>query len=762
VSHRIWHLSAALVVVASGALGEELKAVEARRIDAPIRVDGRLDEPAWARAQVIDDFVQQDPDEGEPVTERTEVRVLYDADRLYVGFECYDSQPGRVVANEMRRDGQLWQNDNVFVLLDTYGDKRQGFFFRTNALGALSESAVTDGGQNINGDWDCIWEVTGRRHEKGWTAEFAIPFDQLRFEASGSMVWGVNFGRNIMRTNESAQWVPVPRSESWPGTYHPTYTGRLVGLEGIHSPAHFDIKTYFLGGAARYVEDEESAAERAAERDLGLDVKYGVTPNLTLDLTINTDFAQVEADQEEVNLTRFSLYFPEKREFFLEGSGLFAFGAGIGGWGPPPLSLFYSRSIGIEEDQEVPILGGGKLTGKVGPYSVGALNITTGKKTFLQEEEAERYVTDSGELLGEDDPRLDEVTIVDMVDVDVVDTVRVQRTNFSVLRLQRDIFSRSTVGLIATNKQSDTGSGYHRAGGVDLMLRPQDEWRMNAMVAGSWTPDAAEGDLAWYLANDWRNDRLHVSASYLDIGPDFTAEMGFVQRTDVRSFDLEAELDLRPKAHGIRGIGMGLSGSYLLDHDNELQGREVGIDGGAYLDSGDGFDLEINYIFDRVDEAFEVEDVEIEAGEYEMIDGWLRGGTSDSRAFAASGRVGYGGYFGGRRLSLSADSRWRATYQLAIEMRYERNRIDFGEDDFTTNIIGSRISYSLNTRFFTKLFTQWSDAENRLSANFLLNYIYRPGSDFYLVYDQVWDTSGDGLRSGAWTLLSKFTYFFSF
>ena len=712
---------ALLLFVGLGELkAEGVKTLEAVRIDAQIRVDGRLDEATWARAQVIDDFVQQDPDEGAEVSERTEVRVLYDAERLYVGFECYDAEPERVVANEMRRDGALWQNDNVYVLLDTYGDRRQGFFFRTNALGAQGESAVTDGGQNINGNWDCIWEVAGRRHDKGWTVELAIPFDQLRFEESASMEWGINFGRNITRTNESAQWVPVPRSESWPGTYHPTYTGRLIGLEGIESSAHFDLKPYLLGGAARYVEEEVS--ERTGERDAGLDIKYGVTPNLTLDLTVNTDFAQVEADQEEVNLTRFSLYFPEKREFFLEGSGLFTFGAGIGGWGPPPVSLFYSRRIGIDEEheQQVPIIGGGKLTGKAGAYSVGALSMLTDESS------------------------------------------QIPRTSFSVLRLQRDVLSRSTVGVIATNQQSDFGDGYHRAGGVDMMFRPQDEWRMNGMVASSWSPHPGESGLAWYLANDWRNDRLHVNASYLDVGPDFTANMGFVQRTDIRAFDLDADLELRPEKYGIRGVGVDFSGSYLLDHDSELLGRRIEVGSGLFTDSGDGVSLDAGYLYDRVDEMFEVGDAEVEIGEYEMVEAGLRGNTSDSRPFAVGGRVGYGGYFGGRRLSFGANNQWRPTYQLAIETRYERNRIDFGDIDFTANIVGARISYSLNTRFFTKLFTQWNDTDNRLSANFLLNYIYKPGSDFYLVYDQRWDTSGDGLRSEAWTLLSKFTYFFSF
>jgi len=709
--NALWIVLLAIILVKT-ATGNE-KTIQALKIEETINIDGQLNETSWVRAQPADDFIQQSPDEGQPITERTEVRVLYDTQKLYIGFECYDSQPGKVVANEMRRDGELWQNDNVYVLLDTYGDKRRGFFFRTNALGAQADSTVTDGGQNINGSWDCIWECAGQRHKNGWTVELAIPFNQLRFKESEEMVWGINFGRNIMRTNESAQWVQVPINESWPGTYHPTYQGKLLGLKGIHSPAHLDFKPYLLGGVSESFEDEDW--DRDADGDTGLDVKYGVTSNLTLDLTVNTDFAQVEADREEVNLTRFSLYFPEKREFFLEGQGLFACGAGFGGWGPPPLSIFYSRRIGIEEDKQVPILGGAKLTGKVGSYSVGALNILT-QKTDVS-----------------------------------------PRTNFSVVRIQRDILNSSCLGFIMTNRQSGLDSDYHRNGGIDLSLRPQDQWKIKAMVAGSWSPNENERGLAWYLSNDWRNDIFRLDMSYLDIGPDFTAEMGFVRRTNIRSFNMDTGLELRPNSHGIRSIGIDLRGDYLLDHDNALLGWESTFHSGMYLDSGEGFGFDIERNFDRVDEPFEIEDSEIPAGDYKMIRLGAGGGTSESRPFSIFGDGSYGDYFNGKRFGFDLDGRWRATYQLAIEMRYGYNYIDLPENNFATNVVGTRISYSLNTRFFTKVFAQWNDTRDRASMNFLLHYIYRPGSDFYLVYDHVWDTS-DEFNTRVWTILGKLTY----
>ncbi len=683
-----------------------------------IEIDGHLNEEDWAQAQVINDFTQQFPDEGRPSTERTEVRMLYSMEKLYIGFECYDSEPEKVVANEMRRDGRLWQNDNVYVMLDTYGDKRQCVFFRTNALGALSDTAVTDGGENLNGSWDCIWEAAGRRHDKGWTVEIAIPFNQLRFKKGDSMVWGVNFGRNIARKNETTQWIPVPRSESWPGTYHPIYQGKLTGLQGIASPSYFNVKPYLLGGLARNLSDE--AWQRTTERDLGLDMKYGVTSNLTLDLTLNTDFAQVEADQEEVNLTRFSLFFPERREFFLEGSGLFAFGAGIGDFGPPPLSVFYSRRIGIENDKQVRLLGGGKLTGKVGSYSVGALNMTTDASS--------------------ESPLM----------------------NFSVLRMQRDILSDSTVGFILTNRQSDLGE-YHRNGGVDLFFRPHDQWRMRAMGVGSWSPYPDERDFAWYLSNDWRNDSFRVNASYLDIGPQFTSEMGFMRRRDIRSLMLDADYEIQVRRYGVQEADATFTGSYLLDHDNRLIGWDLGIGGGMILEgSDDGFDLDFKRFFDRVEEPFSVGDVEIPAGDYQMNQVSLTTFTETSRPFSLFGQMDYGDYFHGDRVSLSIQSQWRMTYQFAIETRYQRNWINLPETDlFTTNVVGTRISYALNTRFFTKLYAQWNDSAERASANFLLNYIYRPGSDFYFVFDQAWNAAEGNLQDREWTVLSKFTYLFS-
>ncbi|MBT3268567.1 carbohydrate binding family 9 domain-containing protein [Candidatus Poribacteria bacterium] len=688
------------------------KTIRARRVTDAIEIDGRFDETSWSATQGVEDFVQQEPNEGEPISDPTRVRVMYDDENLYIGFECWDAEPDRIVANEMRRDGALWQNDNVYITLDTYGAKREGYFFRTNPLGAQEDMAIAKDGDDLNGDWDCIWETGAYIHDEGWNVEIAIPFSQLRFLEADEMTWGVNFGRNISRLNGAAQWVPVPRSEYHMGTFRPTYTAPLTGIRGIRASSHLDVKPYIVGGGSEEFDEDTLTWGDAFERDIGLDVKYGVTTNLTLDVTLNTDFAQVESDREEVNLTRFDLFFPEKREFFLEGSGMFSFGAG--GDYEPDMALFYSRRIGVEEETLVPVLAGTKLTGKMGSYSLGALTVLTDKTDLSP------------------------------------------RKSYSVLRVQRDILRRSQMGAIVTNQELlGDGDGYFRNGGVDVTLRPTDQWRVDALVAGSATPDADESGLAFYAANNWRNDNFRVSASYLDIAPDFTAETGFVRRDNMRRLHVDAGAEKHGDAR-IRGMDVQGKGNYLVDHDNEVIGWDFGGEAGMYFSSGEGFGVGFGRSYDIVDEAFEVGDAEVLPGEYHMLGAGAGFGTNESRPLSLFSQVQYGEFFGGTRVGVDADVRWRATHQLAVEWRYGHNRIDLPDESTTTNVLGTRVSYSLNTRFFTKLFAQYNDTSDRAGVNFLLNYIYRPGSDFYLVYDQSWDTS-DGLHARSWAILSKLT-----
>nr|MQY60220.1 hypothetical protein [bacterium] len=337
--------------------GQDSEALQitALKISQPITVDGYLKETLWKRAHFVNNFIQKEPNEGAPATEPTEIRVLFDDLYLYIGVVCFDSQPEKIVANEMRRDGEL-QNDDYFeVFIDASHDHRNAFYFAVNPLGARRDALIRDEGSNINWNWDGIWIAKAKRTERGWTAEIAIPFYTLRFKKSKNQTWGINFGRHIARKREEIYWSPILRDYGWFGKYKVSYCGHLQGLENLNKGNRIQLMPYLIGGGIQ--EEEEDSLSRSG--DLGLDLKYRLTSNLTADMTVNTDFAQVEADQEQFNMTRFSLFFPEKRGFFLEGADIFRVGERYRAYEPPSTLLFFSRTIGLSEDgREIPVIGG--------------------------------------------------------------------------------------------------------------------------------------------------------------------------------------------------------------------------------------------------------------------------------------------------------------------------------------------------------------------------------------------------------------------
>ena len=715
------------------ALGE-VHRVRALRVSEPPKIDGRLEEPVWQEAEAAKGFTQRDPVEGAPASERTWVRVLYDQRKIYFGFMCFDSQPEKIVANEMRRDSNLDENDSVEILMDTYNDRRGGFFFRVNPLGAREDKLVGDEGRSTHGDWNCLWEAEACIVEQGWQAEIAIPFSQLRFRNEGNMVWGVNFGRNIRRNNEDAHWVPVSRSLGFSARYHTAHLGELVGLEGIRPRLHLEVKPYVLPGASADL--SEMPAIRETVFDVGLDVKYGITPNLTADLTFNTDFAQVEADQEEVNLTRFSLFFPEKRDFFLEGVELFQFGTGGGGWrGPPPVLLFYSRRIGLEEEEDIPILFGAKLTGKLGAYSVGVLDVLTDKESYLDEDDALQTAP---------------------------------RTNFSVVRLRRDVLARSSVGLMAVNKQTALDSVYNRGLGADVRLSLLDNLHVGGFVAKTWSPEEQGRDWTGYMKVDWGGDLFRGELSVLDVGEHFNAEMGYTQREDIRKVVSEVRVMPRPGIPWIRQMYIGPQWTYTEDHRGVVQSRSVEFNVWSRLEAGGWAGINVERDYEWLDEDFEIRDeVFIPIGSYTVTTVRLMVSPESSRGIGGRMSLDGGGFYDGSRKGISLSGEWKPNPRFTLEGRYNHNRIDLDrvrrEDrwttySFSTNVLSTRLSYSFSTDLFARAFIQWNDDEERISNNFLLNYRYRPGSDIYLVYNQSWDTSGGRVKTDNWTVLGKVTY----
>ena len=713
---------------------------EAYRTYESIEVDGELTESDWQKATPVRQFIQYEPDEGAAMTEPTEVRILYDDRHIYFGFVCSESEPSKIIANKMRRDTMLYDNDNVFVLLDTYNDKRSGFFFRVNPLGSREDVAIMDSGDSRNENWNAVWDSRAKINGDNWTTEIAIPFSQLRFKDEESLTWGLNLGRSIQKNQEEGTWAPVPAAYTYLARYRTTQLGSLTGLSGISQRRNIEFLPYVLPGVARTEEDGTVGVF-----DFGGDVKVSLTSNLTADLTVNTDFAQVESDREQANLTRFSLFFPEKRQFFLEGAGLFDFGIPRTSFNaPPPLLLFYSRKIGIEQGHAIPIMTGGKVTGKVGGFGVGLLNVLT-----------DNYSADATET-------------EEAVDVD--------RMNYSVLRIKRDLFTGSSIGVIAINKQGlDT---HNRATGVDFIYRPTGEINFRGLWARTFEPSeisvqpstgnsllsnesSTANPNALYFGGNWQSSIARLNASYTDIGEDFNPEVGYVYRTGSRWLRGEARATPYLNWYGFRRLWTGPEIDFILNSDNELESRNFIWSTWLELDTNGwgGFRFSRNY--ENLIDDFEIrEGIIIPRGKYSYNNYNL---MLNAQGQVFNGRFGFniGDFYNGTRRGFDLRFDIRLTGRFSLEPRYEFNRITLPEGSFNTNIFGGRIGYSFSTDLFTKLFVQWNSDRNLVTTNFLVNYIYSPGSDFYFVFNQTYGT--DSVSTGLLdtTLVGKVTYWWN-
>lgn len=681
--------------------------ITAYRTYESIEIDGDLTESDWQKAEVMDKFVQIEPHESEISSEPMEVRILYDAENIYFGFTCFDSDISKLVANEMRRDARdIHENDNVFVLLDTYNDKRSGFFFRANALGAVQDRAITNNGDTLNDDWDAVVVCQSKINDASWTTELSIPFSQLRFKKSDPMSWGINVGRELIRYQEETIWTPVPASYGGLAKYRTTNLGTLVGLKGIAPSRNIEFLPYFLPGFTQ-VNDDDAVQETAREFKIGFDAKYGITSNLIADITYNTDFAQVEADQEQVNLTRFNLFFPEKRPFFLEGAGLFDFGVPRQSFRrPPPMLLFYSRRIGLAEENAIPIIFGGKASGKIGSYGVGILNVFTDE--FYDEPE-------------EDEP------------------IDVPRTNYSVIRITKDGAAGSRIGMIAVNK--DEFGNYNRAAGIDFEYRPNDRIDVRGMWSRTFVPNMSGKNNAWYFGSRWRNDNLRLGGSYTDIDEDFDPAVGYVRQTGIRHLRGDFRWAPRPQRYGIREIYSGPEVNYILNQENELERWNFSYTHWTSFATGDSVMFSAKRIFERLDEGFEIrEDIVIPIGDYQFSQLGGRFSTNDSRVISTTTGFEIGTFYNGQLRKFYVEGSLKPSGQISLHANYQFNRITLPAGDFDANLFSGRFNYSFSTNLFAKLFAQWNTEANLVSTNFLINYIYRPGSDFYFVFNQTYDT----------------------
>ena len=713
------------------------------RIHEEIKIDGHLDDPAWKQVAFQGGFLQREPNEGEPATERTEIGILWDEKKIYFGIKCFDSEPERIIAREMRRDEIVDDDDYFEMLIDTYHDKRSGYYFITNPHGSKRESLLANEGRDYNPNWDGVWWCKAQINDEGWFLEIAIPWKTLRFAEQDSSIWGFNCARMIRRKNEQVYWQLIPRDLGRAGVFRVSEAGTIQGLTGLKMGGNLEFLPYFLGGLEN---DQNTNFKTDRLGDIGLDTKIAVTANLALDLTINTDFAQVEADQEQVNLTRFSLYYPEKREFFLEGAETFSFGgAGMQRWHhhTPDMSLFYSRRLGLVDGHEARIIGGAKMVGKIGRYRIGVMNIFTDDVSYVNDED---------------------------------ETVEVSATNFSVVRLSRDVLRRGSIGMMLLNKEETSTDHYNRSLGFDGNLPLSDYFTVSGYLAGTFGPDRMEDGEKWdmnkhniagKLSLDYNSDLWQFSTSYQDIGVHFNPEMGFNRRTDYRLTTASAEYSPRPKnSKVIRKFGYEIEGNYRSDHDNVMLDSEIGASFSIEFQNSARFHLGVDRNKEYVDYDWEVrEGYIVPTGTYTGFDYSMSYESDKSRSIAGEIDLSYGDYYTGYSAGLGLDGTITSIRRVRTEIDYRHNYIDLPEGHFHTNTLGLRIFYFFSTELYLKAYVQWNDdklnfdGKERVISNVLLRWIYSPASNLYLVYnDGRLVGSGDNEITNR-TVMVKATFF---
>jgi hypothetical protein len=693
--------------------------IRAVRLSEGIRLDGNLDEEVYRTVPPITDYVQNVPDVGQPATERTETWVLFDGSNLYIAARCYDSAPSSEwVADEMRRDSrQLRQNDTFGLMLDTFYDRRNGLTFYTNPLGAIADFETTNEG-NPNSDWNPVWDVRTGRFDGGWTVEMEIPFKSLKYPAGVAQVWGIQLRRVVRRKNEWNYITRVPLSaaggQGSAGIFRVSAAATLTSLEVPAGSNTLEIKPYAIGGVTTD-RMADPVVDNDRSGDFGLDVKYGVTQNLTADFTYNTDFAQVEVDEQQVNLTRFSLFFPEKREFFLEGRGIYDFGrsGGFGGGGGGggfgrglAPTLFFSRQIGLQRGQVVPILGGGRLTGKAGAFSIGALNMQTDDETV------------SG----------------------------ARSTNFTVLRVKRDLLRRSSVGMIYTGRSvSLVGDGASHAYGMDANFAFFENVNFNGYFAKTHTPDSTGKDTSYQARFNYAADRWGVEVDHLLVEDNFVPEVGFVRRDDFRRTFVSGRFSPRPAAiESVRRFVFQTSLDYTLTADtNVLETRQNQLRVATEFENSDQLRVDLTRSYELLEDLFEIADgVAIPVGGYTFSDVSLSYQLGAQRRTSGSFSVQRGAFFSGDITAVGfTRGRLVLTPQLSVEPGISINWVDLPEGSFTTNLVTTRVNYTFTPRMFFSGLLQYNSSNDTLTSNLRLRWEYQPGSELFVVYTEDRDTA---------------------
>ncbi len=688
--------------------------IEALHTSSPIVMDGILSEPAWQKAMHISNFTQRELNEGQPATERTEVAILYDDNNLYIGVWCFDSQPDQLVAQEMKRDFVYATDDNFKIVIDTYHDGRNGYLFITNPNAARFDALIQNNGDRVNESWNGVWNVKTKVTDKGWFAEFVIPFSTLKFSTKPKQVWGINFERNIRRKREQDLWQGWSRDSE---IEQVSRAGILTGIEGVSNVTLIELKPYGIAGFETY-----SDAPTDTKLNGGGDLNYLITPSMKLNLTVNTDFAQVESDRMQVNLTRFSLYYPEKRAFFLEGRNYFDFSLGR------RTQPFYSRRIGLTGDgRSIPILAGARLLGKEGATTIGAMSLQTAKK----------------------------------------DTI--PSTNYTVLRWKQDIFKQSTIGVIGVGKIEP-----HRRNmvyGTDFLysttsLFGDKNFMFGGAIAQSYTSDAEhKRGLASRIFFDFPNDLIDFSAVWDRSDVNFNAETGYQQRTNYQMYN--ADLRIMPRPKFIPWIQKFVFkpfdfNYYVNDQTHKIQSlwsefRPLGF----ITKGGEFFEFNIQRRAENLEEDFNIhDDIIIPKGEYWFTDYEIQYGSFRGKPYHYFIFFNWGTYYNGNRSEWAVRNVYQFSKHVNASVNYSQNFISLPGGDFIIHELSGRLFMAINPDLYGSVFGQWNNDNNEVLLNFRVNWIPTPGTNFYFVVNQSFDTSHKGWKATNLAILTKLVWRF--
>lgn len=688
--------------------------ITALKIEEPIRLDGNLDESAWQKAEHISNFTQRELNEGLPATEKTEVAILYNDNNLYIGVWCYDSEPSKIIANRMKRDFEFDKDDNFEVILDTYHDKRNAYLFVTNPNGARADVLVQNNGQSTNRSWDGVWNVKTTITSAGWFAEFEIPFSTLKFKSSKELVWGVNFERNIRRKREQDLWQGWSRDSDLMQVIR---AGTLVGLQDINSTTLVEFKPYGIAGVEKKAGDKNSVVS-----NVGGDINYLIKPMVKLNITFNTDFAQVESDELQVNLSRFSLFYPEKREFFLEGQDYFNFGLGHS------IRPFYSRRIGLAPDRsKIPISAGVRLLGKIRNSTLGGMSIQTAAKDSIPS------------------------------------------TNYTVLRWRQDVFRESTVGLIGVSKIEPGRKNI--VYGADFLYSTSELFgdknlSVGGAIAQSYTSDRKNKmNLAHRIFIYYPNDLVDFSAVWDGADENFNPETGFMRRTNYQMFNADLRIKPRPKFLPWiqRLVFKPFDFNYYINNSTgEMQSlwtefRLLGFT----TKSGEFFESNFQRKAENLKEDFEIhEGIVIPKGEYWFSNYELQFATFEGRPVYGFFFINWGNFYTGKRTKWSVRSVFQLSKHINLSSNFTRNIITLPQGNFTVNEFGERINLALSPNLFGSVYGQWNNDDDEVLVNFRVNWIPTPGANFYFVINQSFTTKDNGWRSKNTTILTKLIWRF--